>query len=135
MLFSFVADVLLPGVALTWLFTQADGPWDVFVRLRERAGVDSARPGFFGKLLACGGCTAFWAGGAVGLVQALPRLAGWFGCDWWYPAWLAWMVRCPLAVVAIVVVLDMWKPYPPTDLSSVFGVEERSDGAESESEA
>jgi len=112
-------DLFLPFVALTWLFTESDGPWGIFLRLRTRAGVESAAPGFFGKLLSCGGCTAAWAGAAVGLVQVFPRILESVGVVWWYPEWLAWLVRCPLAAVGLIVVLDMFKPYPPLDLSAL----------------
>lgn len=118
MLAKIVLDVLLPAVALTWLFTEADGPWDVFLRLRRWAGVESEAPRFLGKLLACGGCTAAWAGVVIGIVQAVPYvLEGTF----WYPLWLAWLVRAPLAAIGIVVVLDMLKPHPPFDLSTFAG--------------
>jgi hypothetical protein len=127
----FIVDVLLPAVALTWLFTEADGPWDVFARVRRWAGVASDAPGVLGKLLACGGCTAMWAGGVVGLVQAAPRILAQFEVVWWYPDWLAWLVRCPLGAVALVVMVDMLKPYPPTDLSSLLGAaDEVVDGTE-----
>lgn len=128
----FIVDVLLPAVALTWLFTEADGPWDVFAWLRRVAGVESNAPGFFGKLLACGGCTAMWAGLVIGLVQALPRFLPVLTASWWYPEWLAWLVRCPLGAVAIVVVVDVLKPYPPTDLSAVLGAEVEDGAVEDE---
>lgn len=101
-------DLLLPAVAVTWLFTEAAGPWDVFERIRVWAGVDADTRGFWGNLLACGGCTAAWAGGVIGIVQAMPYLL-----PVQYPLWLAWLVRCPLAAIAFVVILDMLKPHPP----------------------
>lgn len=119
-------DILLPAVALTWLLTEADGPWDVLARIRRWVGVESDAPGLLGKLLACGGCTALWAGVLIGLVQALPLLL-----SFQYPLWLAWLVRAPLAATAFVVILDMLKPYPPAslDLANLNLGDEDDDGA------
>lgn len=119
---AFLIDVLLPAVALTWLFTEADGPWDIFARFRRWAGVHAEAPGFWGRLLACGGCTAAWAGTLIGCVQAFPRMLALFDVVWWYPEWLAWFVRCPLGAVAVVVIVDVLKPYPPADVSQLLGV-------------
>jgi hypothetical protein len=65
-----------------------------------------------------------WAGGVIGIVQALPRVLPLFDVCWWYPEWLVWLVRCPLGAVAFIVIVDMLKPYPPTDLSSLLGTDE-----------
>lgn len=107
-------DVLLPSVALTWYLTEADGPWNLFLRIRNWAGVGGDRRGFLPDLLACAGCTATWAGALIGVVQAVPHLL-----DLQYPLWLAWLVRGPLAATAFVVILDMLKPYPSLDLSKL----------------
>ena len=69
-----ILDILFPAVALTWYFTEANGPWDSFLWLRTCAGVGGARHGFLADLLVCAGCTATWAGGLVGIVQAAPCL-------------------------------------------------------------
>jgi len=111
-----VLDILLPAIALTWYATEANGPFDLFLNFRTWVGVGSGKRGFLADLLVCGGCTATWAGGVIGIVQALPFLF-----DFQYPLWLAWLVRCPLAAAAFVVILDMLKPFPPFDFSKLGG--------------
>jgi hypothetical protein len=55
---------LLLGVLTTWRLTHLlqaeDGPWDVVVRLRRRAG-----EGFWGKLLDCSYCLSVWIAAPV----------------------------------------------------------------------
>ena len=50
---------LLLGVLGVWRITHLlqgeDGPWEIVVRLRRRAG-----PGFFGGLLDCFACLSLW---------------------------------------------------------------------------
>src|SRR5690348_4624372 len=50
---------LLLGVLSVWRVTHLlygeDGPWDVFIRLRKRAGA-----GFWGGLLDCFYCLSLW---------------------------------------------------------------------------
>jgi len=53
---------------LTHLLQAEDGPWDMVVRLRRRAG-----SGFWGKLLDCFYCLSLWV--------ALP-IAFWLGDSW-----------------------------------------------------
>lgn len=56
---SLTFTYLLLGVLAVWrlshLFYGEDGPWDIFVRLRRRAG-----QGFFGRLLDCFYCLSLW---------------------------------------------------------------------------
>ena len=50
---------LVIGVLVVWRITHLlfaeDGPWDVIIRLRRRAG-----DGFWGKLLDCFYCLSLW---------------------------------------------------------------------------
>lgn len=75
---------LLPGVLAVWRITHLlqaeDGPWDVVVRLRARAG-----DGFWGALMDCFYCLSLWIAlpfalllGASWIEQALlwPALSG-----------------------------------------------------------
>ena len=63
---------LAAGVVCCWRITHLlqaeDGPWDLVVRLRRRAG-----SGFWGKLLDCFYCLSLWV--------ALP-IAVWLGDSW-----------------------------------------------------
>lgn len=65
---------LLPGVLAVWrvthLLSAEDGPWDLLVRLRRRAG-----DGFWGDLLDCFYCLSLW----VSLPFALLLAEGWRG--------------------------------------------------------
>jgi hypothetical protein len=60
-----ILDALIVGLAawrVTSLLVTEDGPWDVFVRLRERFGVD--QPGEMGmvqRVLSCVWCASVWA--------------------------------------------------------------------------
>jgi hypothetical protein len=45
---------------ITHLFAFEDGPGDVIVRLRQRAGA-----GFFGKLMDCFYCLSFWVAAPI----------------------------------------------------------------------
>ena len=68
------------AVLATWrvahLVAREDGPFDVIVRLRTRAG-DS----IVGRLMDCPHCLGLWV--------AMP-FAWWLAAtpDWWVPAWL-----------------------------------------------
>lgn len=63
---------LLVGVLCVWrvthLLNAEDGPWDLLVRLRRRAG-----QGFFGELLDCFYCLSVWISAP---------LAWWLGSGW-----------------------------------------------------
>jgi len=53
---------------ITHLLSGEDGPWNLFVRLRQRLG-----DGFWGSLLVCFYCLSLWI--------AVP-FALWLGADW-----------------------------------------------------
>lgn len=57
---------------VTSLLVHEDGPFLVFARLREAAGVDWQEPTFFGKLLGCFWCTSVWVATAVALLATTP---------------------------------------------------------------
>ena len=63
------------AVLATWRVTHLvgyeDGPWDVIVRLRRRAG-----GGFFGKLMDCFYCSSLWVSAAAAFALR-PRLRDW----------------------------------------------------------
>ena len=63
---------LVIGILVVWrithLFYGEDGPWDVFIRLRQAVG-----EGFFGSLMDCFYCLSLWV--------AIP-LAYWIGESW-----------------------------------------------------
>ncbi len=69
------------SVLATWrvahLIAHEDGPWDVIVRLRRRAG-----DGMLGKLMDCPYCLSLWIAAPLA-----PLLAGTPGA--WCVAWLA----------------------------------------------
>jgi hypothetical protein len=71
---------LLVAVLATWrlshLVVAEDGPWDVVVRLRRRAGA-----GMLGRLMDCFYCTSLWAAAPMALVVAQEPAA-------WAVAWL-----------------------------------------------
>lgn len=78
--------VLLVGLAgwrLAYMLVVEDGPWDVFLRTRERFAVDPGEiTGFWGLLLACIYCTSVWTSTAMWLAWevhwAIPALvASW----------------------------------------------------------
>jgi hypothetical protein len=56
---------LVLGILTTWRITHLlwgeDGPWDVIIRLRRRAG-----EGFWGKLLDCFYCLSVWVSAPLG---------------------------------------------------------------------
>lgn len=72
--------VLLAMLA-TWrlshLIVAEDGPWDVVVRVRRRAG-----SGTFGRLMDCFYCTSLWIAAPLALVVTREPWA-------WLVAWLA----------------------------------------------
>ena len=55
------------GVLATWRITHLlvaeDGPWEMVVRLRRRAGT-----GFWGKLLDCFYCLSMWVAAPLAVV-------------------------------------------------------------------
>jgi hypothetical protein len=53
--FYWLALGILAVWRITYLFHGEDGPWDIMVRFRLRAG-----KGFFGKLLDCFSCSSLW---------------------------------------------------------------------------
>jgi hypothetical protein len=60
---------LVIGVLVVWrithLFFAEDGPWDVVILLRRRAG-----DGFWGKLLDCFYCVSLWVAAPLPLLFA-----------------------------------------------------------------
>jgi hypothetical protein len=66
---------LLLAVLATWrvshLIVAEDGPWDIVVRLRRRAG-----PGVLGRLMDCFYCTSLWIAAPFALVVTR-ELAAW----------------------------------------------------------
>jgi hypothetical protein len=71
---------LLVAVLATWrvshLVVAEDGPWDVVVRLRRRAGA-----GMLGRLMDCFYCTSLWIAAPMALTVAQEPTA-------WLVAWL-----------------------------------------------
>ena len=69
------------AILATWrvshLIAAEDGPFDVIVRLRRRAG-----DGFFGKLMDCPYCLSLWIAAPLALLLAGNAVA-------WCVAWLA----------------------------------------------
>lgn len=63
---------LLLGVLVVWrlthLLTAEDGPWDIVIRLRRRAGA-----GMWGRALDCFNCLSLWIAGPFALLLG----AGW----------------------------------------------------------
>ena len=72
---------LLVAVLATWrvshLIVAEDGPWDIVVRLRRRAG-----PGMFGRLMDCFYCTSLWIAAPCALIVTREIAA-------WAISWLA----------------------------------------------
>lgn len=59
----------LGGWRLALMLVVEDGPWDVFRRLRERAGIRPGEiDGFAALLLACLWCTSVWTATALFLL-------------------------------------------------------------------
>ena len=58
-----VALVILATWRLTHLLAAEDGPWDVIVRLRRRAG-----DGILGQLMDCFYCASLWIAAPIALV-------------------------------------------------------------------
>jgi Protein of unknown function (DUF1360) len=82
-----LTDVLISSLAawrLTHLFWGEDGPWNIFVRLRNLAGAS-----FVGQVLDCFYCLSLWI--------ALP-LAWWIGSSWADRA-VAWMAISGAAIL------------------------------------
>ena len=71
---------LLVAVLATWrashLVVAEDGPWDVVVRLRRRAGT-----GMIGRLMDCFYCTSLWVAAPMALAVAHEATT-------WVVAWL-----------------------------------------------
>lgn len=71
-------EVLAVMALATWriacLFYYDKGPWDMFERLRSRAGVYPVPTTFWAKQLDCFWCVTVWAGLFCALI-------GWL---WWY---------------------------------------------------
>jgi hypothetical protein len=69
---------LILGLLTVWRVTHLlqaeDGPWDIIVRLRRRAG-----DGFWGKLLDCFYCLSVWVAAPLGFL---------LGETWWERALL-----------------------------------------------
>ncbi|HEY6081939.1 MAG TPA: hypothetical protein VIU45_00695 [Chitinophagaceae bacterium] len=61
--------MILAGWRITHLLAKEEGPFDITLWLREKAGA-----GFFGSLLDCFYCVSVWV--------ALP-LGIWYGSSWW----------------------------------------------------
>ena len=63
---------LLLGILVVWrlthLFAAEDGPWDIVIRLRRRAGA-----GMWGRALDCFNCLSLWIAGPFALLLG----AGW----------------------------------------------------------
>ncbi|MFO0875115.1 MAG: DUF1360 domain-containing protein [Phycisphaerales bacterium] len=72
--------ILVLAVLATWrvahLVAFEDGPWDVIVRLRRRAGT-----GMLGRLMDCPYCIGVWAAAAFALPLS-GSFAGWL-LAWW----------------------------------------------------
>lgn len=81
--------MVLASWRVSCLFYYDRGPWDVFDRLRYKAGVYLEDPPFWGKQLACFWCTSFWA--SLGVVVA--------GLFWW-------PILLPFALSGAVVLLS-----------------------------
>ena len=67
------------GILATWrvthLIAREDGPWDLIVRVRARAG-----SGMFGQLMDCPYCLSLWIAAPVALLSVGPwpaRAAFW----------------------------------------------------------
>ncbi len=88
-----LSDIILIGLGawrLASLLVQEDGPWDVFVRVRDWTGMPLGT-GFFAKLLGCIWCTSVWTGTAL------------------YGVWLLVPVLSYLpAIWAVALIVDRW---------------------------
>lgn len=73
------------AVLATWrvahLVSNEDGPWDVIVRLRRRAG-----HGMLGRLMDCPYCVGLWAAALFALAMT-PSLAAWTPWEWLLAWW------------------------------------------------
>ena len=66
---------------LVMLVCTDDGPFDVFLRIRERAGVydrgaDGQPTRALGRLLACPYCVGMWWATVIGMLALWPSLIG-----------------------------------------------------------
>jgi len=87
---------------LSSLLTRERGPGNLFVRLRQRAGIepdpDSGEPnvipdGFWPELLSCPWCVSLWLGAAAAAGWALAPRVTWWAC-------------LPLALSAVTVLVE-----------------------------
>jgi len=58
-----VLVIALAAYRLSEMLTWDDGPWDVFVRLRQMAGAGTGRATWLGRLLECPYCSSVWIAG------------------------------------------------------------------------
>lgn len=101
-----VTDLLIYGLA-TWrlasLFVQEDGPFDVFVKLRELAGIEhdeNKEPyiipdNFFAGILSCVWCCSMWAALLWGVIYLL------------FPVW-SLKIAMVFAFSTIAIVIDKY---------------------------
>lgn len=60
---------------LSAMLVYEDGPWDVFARLRQRAGIVPGEiNGFWALLLSCIWCTSIWVGSGLWLLSEVSPL-------------------------------------------------------------
>jgi hypothetical protein len=98
---NLLAAIVLNGLVVfivTYFLTSLEGPWDVFKRLREWAGIQHDADGFpevikdrfLARLLACFWCTATWVSMATSLLAVFTMGASWY-TSWymWVCLWLA----------------------------------------------
>jgi len=67
---------------ITSLLVHEDGPWDIFLRLRRRAGLENdieIPAGFFPGVLSCIWCCSIWVG------------MGWTLLFWLVPGGVEWL--------------------------------------------
>ena len=70
---------------VTWFLTEADGPYDIFKRMRRAFGVEKAAAsscgpasgGLVGQLLSCFACTSVWVSGSTMVVLLFMGLPLW----------------------------------------------------------
>ncbi len=85
------------------LFVQEDGPFDVFLGIREKIGIAPGSPSavpdtFLGGLFSCVWCMSAWVSGAVLIAYHYIPLAFVFPAIAWY--FMLWLALSAIAIIA-----------------------------------
>jgi hypothetical protein len=94
---NLLVAVVLDGLVvftITYMLIALNGPWDIFKRIRELAGIQHDVDGypnvisnkFFSKLLICFWCTSTWISAPISIITVLIIGSAWYT---WFYLWLA----------------------------------------------